>query len=599
MQHLLALGTMLGWSLLFARVAGRKFSVLGSVLLLITACFISAVVGQFQFFSTVIIWAGNLYAGYTVVRNGTQTERIKDFRQLLPPWLLIFTLAYFVSRGAVNWAWDEFTHWGTQVEYLRIFGELLGDPSLLIFADYIPGMSLWRSFFRSQLADSGMAAAYFADWVLILACIHTLSQGKKLPEKLALWCFLACLWVIFFQSLILTLYVDQLQAILLLTGLALVALEAPKTLLCLLLVVLTTTKHVGLLFALGIAAYYGGHAILVKKRAIRQSLGDTLLVALCPILAWGLWSAFVRINGISPSMEGGLSTELGRDYHHMFSAFLRTLGDILSSEYPHAWFLKNPWAPDFAFSVQILFALATGLLLLPLLKSSESRAHDAFDLVFSMALVTLYTLFLAAVWSLIPGGADKASNVRYLSVPLMGLLAYLYWRKCQFGRPWQLLPGSVLILAIPGAVLLAPPYDALFGKQKPGLAIQREYQHIVAGVRQHIKPNETIWYLIEAAHAKNYFIFRSALLPQHLVDWHLLTNLTLGQNLPEWPALKVRQELLGHRLCEADFVYTGQLSDTFWNDYRASFDIEKNEALYRIKRKDAATCSASLVWSSD
>lgn len=593
MQYLFVVTALLGWSQILGRYVGKDFSVLGSVLFLITAFFFAAVFGQFVALSNAIGWAGAVYAVYSLVRNAKNQESLKAFGQQALLWLVIVALARICSKGAVNWAWDEFSHWGTHVEYLRIFGELLGDPTLVLFADYIPGISLWRSFFRQQLPLIGPSAAYLADWILLLACFHTLTVGKKPIAKVTLLCIVAGIWIVFFQSLILTLYVDPTQAMLLLTGLALVSLEAPLLIVSLLIAALTSTKHVGLLFSLSIAAYYGCHALLVNRMPLRSSLRGTLSLAFCALAIWGTWALFVELNHLAPSAD------LAANRNEFLPAFLNSLGNVLDGKFPHAWYLKQAWAPAFSLPAYALILGSFVALAAVLAGNTDTRRHDALDLVFSMGLVALYTVFLAAVWSRIPGGADPFSYTRYLAVPLMAGVAHALWRKFSAPQASPIATATALLAIALGGAILAPPPAAMVGEQKPGLAAQREYQHIVEGVRKHTKLTDTIFYLIEPEHVRNYFVFRSAVMPQHLASWKLLTDVTLKRGAENWPALEARRELLAAELCNSPYIYAGQLSQVFWEDYQMLFDTPENESLYETQKSDSGKCSARLIWSAD
>lgn len=593
MKYLLVVTALLGWSQILGRWVGRDFSPLAAVLFLITAFFFAALLGQFTVLASAIAWLGVLYAGYALLRAANSREDLKAYGQQALFWIIAIALSRSCTKGSVYWAWDEFSHWGTHVDYLRHFGELLGDPTLLIFADYIPGISLWRAFFRSQLPLLGTSAAYLADLLLVLACLQALCAGRKPLEKLAVIGLLLGIYIIFFQSLVLTLYVDPLQAMLMLTGLALVSLEAPLPLLALLLAALTSTKHVGLIFALSIAAYYGAHAIWVRRQPMRRGLLLTLLLASCALAVWGSWALFVRLNNIAPI------TNVVSNQGELLPTFIKTLGAVVNGIYPHAWYLKQDWAPAFSAPTYVLLLGSLAALASVLARDTGSRRQDQLDFAFSLALLAAYTVFLAAVWSRIPGGADPNSYTRYLAVPLMALLAHALWRKFSLTRTTGITMMSTLLAVAAGAVLLAPPAAAIFTKQKPGLAGHREYQLIADGVHQHTKPTDTIFYLIEPENLRNYFVFRSALLPLHLADWNSLARITIGRGVTGWPELASRRQLLAAEICKSSYVYAGQLSDQFWQDYRMFFDTPKNESLYQSRQDAAGQCSARLVWSAD
>lgn len=592
-SYLFVAATLFGWSQALERWLGKEFSALAAVLSLITGFFFAALLGQFTVLSQVIAWLGAVFAGYALLRAANHRENLKAAGQQALFWLLAIALARSCAKGTVYWAWDEFSHWGTHVDYLRHFGELLGDPTLLLFADYIPGLSLWRVFFRNQLPQLGVGAAYLADLLIVLACLQALTAGRKPLEKLAVGGLLLGVWIVFFQSLIMTLYVDQLQALLMLSGLVLVSRQAPLPLLALLLAALTGTKHVGLVFALSIAGYYGAHAVWVRHQPLRRSLLETTALAASAVAVWGSWALFVRLHGITAA------THLGANPGERLAAFVSTLGAVLNGTYPHAWYLKQGWVPAFSAPAWMLLLGSLGALIAVLARDTGTRRQDRLDLVFSLALMAAYTVFLAGVWSRIPGGADPYSYTRYLAVPLMAVLAHALWRKfAPAGAPGVAMSATLLAIAV-GTVVLAPPPTALFGKRKPGLEGQQEYQRIAEGVHQHTQATDTIFYLIEPENIRNYFVFRSAVMPLHLASWVPLKDLTLKRGAADWPDLASRRQLLAAEICKSPYVYAGQLSEQFWQDYQMFFDSPKNESLYQSVKSPAGQCSAHRVWSAD
>ena len=172
--------------------------------------------------------------------------------------LVIFTIAFFASWGASYWTWDEFSHWGAQIEFLIAQKNLPVASGVLLFPNYIPGVSLFRYFGEVLLQGTGISASYFLTWVMALSGLYTVSYSESRYKfaGTALAVFFA--FLIFLQALVSTLYVDALQAVVFLCALKFAHEKDPEVfkVVAVLCVSLVLMKHVGLIFSLFVLAYF-------------------------------------------------------------------------------------------------------------------------------------------------------------------------------------------------------------------------------------------------------------------------------------------------------------------------------------------------------
>jgi hypothetical protein len=519
---LLLLGTLLGWATLGEQLAGRRFALVSATFGIFALCFLGGLAGLFRATGWGIVVVGNVLALAALIRARATPGSIPTMGRRLGALLIILGLAYACSRNAVPWAWDEFSHWGTQVEYLGIFGELAAAPHLLIFPDYIPGLSLWRAFFRHHLPGTGMSAAYLADGVLVLSCLHALLGGLKPVNKAIAGLTVLAIWILYFQSLILTLLADAIQAMVLLTALALVALAAPLPLLALVVLVLTAIKHVGLILALAVALYRGLDQRVLRGMTRWRAARDTLVLAGVAFAVHAGWRGFIAHHDLPESFLLDFAGTVLRQGDGGLRALAGTFDAMMASEYPHAALIRPPWAPALALTMPSFLALSGLALLVLLAIDGSERRRDALDLIFATGLIALFFLFLLVVWTLTGSGIDKYSFVRYLSVPLFGLIGYAGWRKLARTSGPSRRPMLSLIapaVCVAGAVMVGPPAAALLAGDKPGIALHQEYRRIADAIRQHTARDDVIWFLGEPS--MHYFIFKSVALPRDLAPQSL------------------------------------------------------------------------------
>jgi hypothetical protein len=505
-----------GWSLAFSRVAGRRYALMGASLAIFALCHASGVLQYFGIAPRLIILAGSGYAVFATLTRLRTPGAMREFTSLAGAVIGVFLMAYLCARNSVYWAWDEFSHWGTHVEYLGKLGELAADPSLLLFADYLPGMSLWRAFFRAQLPAMGSAAAYFADGVLVFSCLHLLVQDRKPLDAVIGGLALIALWIVFFQSLVISLLVDQVQAILLMTGLAMVTLGAPLPMLALVIAALAASKHVGLLFALAVAAYRGTQIFARPKMPAYRTITDTLVLVGVAAAVHTTWQVFVWYHAIAPSFPIAAAGDRLRDAASLAASLGRTLELMFSSVYPHAAWVRYPWAPPFELQMPVFLLIGSSMLIALVAGRDENRRQAAIDLAFAVAFLLLYFLFLAITWTAIGYQIEKYSFVRYLSVPMMGLTGFLCWRRLNAPRCDTRMQVALCTAAVCTAALVTPPLSALAGADKPGLALDQESRRILAAIRERSSITDIIGFVDEPELSMNYFILRSLIIPQRL-----------------------------------------------------------------------------------
>src|SRR5690606_33159687 len=109
---------------------------------------------------------GGIYGVYAAIRARAWRQRTWQIGAGLLT--LVFGLAWSHSTGMRFFAWDEFSHWGLQLKFLATDNRLQTDNAVLLFPDYIPGLSLYR--YLSSLFFSTQEAGYhFFNWMMVYA----------------------------------------------------------------------------------------------------------------------------------------------------------------------------------------------------------------------------------------------------------------------------------------------------------------------------------------------------------------------------------------------------------------------------------------------
>lgn len=359
MQFVVYLTILIGWAgIPFVR---SKLAMLVAPASITALLFFFSLVQQLALGVLVVKVAGLASAVFTVALAFKSVEIRKSLLGTGIAFLSIFFLSFLASHGRNYWAWDEFSHWGAQVEYLLAVGNLDRYGDILIFPDYIPGLSLWRYFSRTILVDFGVAAAYFSSLVIVFSCFIAALGSIKIVRFLI--AFLVCnfLFISCFQSLPLTLYADPVQAALLMCGLAL-ARDSRNGALALVpvVVLLILSKHVGLIFCLFIFLYYFSRRHFIDQRptgAVLRDLTVPFSVVSVFFLAWKYYVEHYHLSISQLNLKKVTALNLHEALTYIYDVFL----GMLVNKFPHSPFHESllyfEKQPDIGFGGAVIVSL--------------------------------------------------------------------------------------------------------------------------------------------------------------------------------------------------------------------------------------------------
>lgn len=507
----------------------------------------------------------------------------------------IFILAFFTSWGADYWAWDEFSHWGTQVDYLLLNGNLHKDSKLLLFPEYIPGMSLWRYFGRDLLATAGVSGSYFISFVLMFSCIYALSYNRSIIKWLlkALIVFFGLF--IFFQTLVNSLTVDPVQSLLLLCALKIASEDNAFDFIYLLLatVVVILTKHVGLIFSFFIVCYYVSLQLFAYKNPPLIVFKRAGIIFLSALTFYIIWFSYVNYYALSRSVID-TSKFLNDDIVGSLVRFWVNIIGVLDSRFPHASFIK-PTISIVALShgvalwVFTLVILIFGFILTCL--PCKNKKVSLINFLFLLTSCLSYLLFLAFVRASTPWGGDPYSFSRYFCVLLF---------PCFFLQILAVLNDSITRISFIGLAVIvfflvvSPPLNTIISFDKrPEILINNEYNQKALLVKKYAGFESVVWY-INNENAMAYFVFRSKIMPLKVPHYSKGWGLYLNESLKWQEGIEKRVDSFAKSLCDVDFIFVDNVPPEFWKQYSILFD-KSNGRLYKIKQVDDKQCRAVFI----
>ena len=593
MQFAVYLTILIGWAgIPFVR---GKLAMLVAPALITTLLFFFSLIQQLALGVLVVKIAGLASAVFTIALAFKSVDIRKSLFGTGIAFLSIFFLSFFASHGRNYWAWDEFSHWGAQVEYLLAVGNLDRHGDVLLFPDYIPGLNLWRYFARTILVDFGVAAAYFSGWIIVFSCfIVALGSIKKIRFIAA---FLVCsfLFISFFQSLPLTLYADPVQAALLMCGLALSRNTRNGALAIVpVVILLILSKHVGLIFCLFIFLYYFSRRHFIDQKTISATLRD-LMVPFSVVSACFLaWKYYVDHYHLSIS-QIDLKKITALNPHEALTHICDVFFGMLVNKFPHSPFHESLFhfdkQPDIGLGGAVIASLLISYIFISI--TNKTWPEKKLDICFVSIFVLFYITFLTGVRATTPWGGDIYSFSRYISVVLFAVSTFLIPDLFEYAsRPRLLL---AITIALPG-LAISPKPEYLFSLQPfPPVEITDTIERKAREALSHVGATDRLWYIFDEKNALHHFIFKMKSIPFH-VESHLSGyNIFYNSNGADWPEKTHRFDEFSKHMCSVDFLYIDDASDFFWEDYGELFDKPKSGKLYRVKKGSGDRCMAVLV----
>lgn len=508
---------------------------------------------------------------------------------------MIFTIAFFASWGSDYWTWDEFSHWGAQLEYLIAQKNLPIEPGVLLFPNYIPGISLFRYFGEVSLYGAGISSSYFLTWVMALSGLYTVAYSPSKYNFLATAIAVFFAYLIFFQSLVSTLYVDPLQAIVFLCALKYAHEKSSEALkvvvvLCLSLVLM---KHVGLIFALFVAVYFAAVRVFLYEEKLAHVLSRALCLIGLIFAIYFSWVIYVRFYDLSLDVVDVSRLTRGDG---IFANLWNGLLIVLNNKFIHAGFIEPLYLVDFDFKsapvwvfILVIFALSVALVF----GSSTSLRDKLLAIGLLVATNVSYTLFLAYIAAVTPWGLDPYSFARYLMVVLFAtfLMQFLMVRN----NISKLASAFfVVVMVLFSAVVSPSPTLVFVSTKRPPVMVNEEYRLKAEILKKYAKETDLTWYVNDQNITLGYFVFRMKALPLKFVAYSAGYDIYHNNNLERGINLDYRQHLFARKLCSVKYIYIDKMPYLFWNQFSRFFDVP-NGTLYEVVPSGVKTCSAKLV----
>lgn len=519
---------------------------------------------------------------WTVIRVGVELSAI-------------FTIAFFASWGANYWAWDEFSHWGAQIEFLITQKNLPVAPGVLIFPDYIPGISLFRYFGEVLLKGTGISASYFLTWVMALSGLYAISysESKYKFAGTAVAVFFA--YLIFFQALVSALYVDPLQAVIFLCALKFAhekGVEAFKVV-AVLCVSLVLMKHVGLIFSFFVLVYFFAVRVFLYKEKLIAVFPRALFLLGLVCVGYFTWVIYVGFYGLSRDVVDVSKLSGGAG---VFANLWKGLLVVLNNKFVHAGFIDPLYVTSINFKsapvwffVAAIFALSISLVFC----SSIPSRNKLIAVGLLIATNVSYTLFLAYIAAVTPWGQDPYSFSRYLMVVLFAtfLMQFLVVRNHISTLVFAIFVAAMVSFS----TVVSPSLLSVFVTSKrPPVMVNEEYRLKAEKLKKYANENDLVWYVNDQNITLGYFIFKMKAMPLKFIAYSAGYDIYHNNNLERGINLDYRQRLFARKLCSVKYIYIDNMSPLFWNQFSRFFDVAKG-AVYEVVPSGDKTCTARLV----
>ncbi|MFJ4494125.1 hypothetical protein [Pseudomonas atacamensis] len=503
---------------------------------------------------------------------------------------VLFALALVLSWGAEYWVWDEFSHWGAEAEYLTLTNNLPTNKEILVFPNYIPGISLLRYFAEIFLSGSGVSSSYFITWLFSLSTIYCISYSESRAKWGITIGIVFFAYLAFFQALTLTLLIDPLQSLVFLFALRFAQKNDNDSFRIMLLAVIAVVllKHVGLILGTFVWIYYVCMRRFVDRLPIKAMFARSFVllgVVLSTYLSWGIYVAAYDLGGgfagLSIMFGGpGLTENVSIGLHH-----------VLTNLFPHATFLPPAYPLSYLASgipLWLFICITAGAALILTYNRVSAKNEMALTFIFLLFTVVSYLLFLSYVAVASGWFNDIYSFSRYFIVVLFAtfLLQYFVVRD-------QLSVMRCLLIAvfmIGAAFVTAPSLNVFFVKEKRlPVPLNEEYRVKAEQLKKHTTGIERILYVDGRNSSFGYFIFRLKTLPLRFASY----SSTAFINQSSMDDAK-NLELFKKELCKFDYIYADDAPESFWMRNGQLFDVVGGH-VYRVNRNETMYCAAILI----
>lgn len=597
MLYLILFLSLTGWGLAGARQTGNAvYGLLWGQSALGVAIYIAALAGILLPGTLALGALGTAYLLYAALYR--QGWRHWDVRLVCISSAVFFLFSVWHSRGMRFFSWDEFSHWGLQIKVLLISHALQTQNFELVFPDYIPGMSLYR--YLGGLADPDFEqGASLLSWYLAYCGIFAAGsaaagaygnntlQASRWGRAGAIWlvCFIG--YYYFFQSLVLTMYVDALLGVLTLASFVAIPLawnsNRPLLYVAPLLAFMVLTKHVGIVLAcMSIGLGMAGALIECGRLRTRDfKLAGTLL-GVC-LLCFLSWKIYVSLHDLQPHFRMNTGQLLNGDAP-AWVLLADSVLKVLQNHFPHAapLGLHVTTVPVPLQQLWAVMALAViAVLLMWTLGPANQRRRFGWIGAYLLLCLLAYLIFIATVRAASPWGADMWSFARYLSTLLYAAFLCLVARFLQRHTNGIVAWAFAAILAA-AFITTMPGITSLYRVEPwPAPAIREDSERLKQQVADKIPPWAKTWYLYSLDDGFRHHLANYTLAPIQLHSWwkshHFLSPEALQNPSNEGESLQLFKGVLA----QVEYVIVDNPDPLFWERYGSLFP-SRDHRVYKV-----------------
>lgn len=570
---------ILGFSFIPIGISGYFVRIVQSISLITITLFIFSIFQQLQIGFIFIQCLSIIFLIYRIWLTYNNSDWIELFK-IVFCLLFVFIISFFASLGTDYWAWDEFSHWGAQIDYLIAMKELHLDNTILLFPDYIPGLSLWRYFGYNQLGVDDKSSTYFVNYMLLFSIIFSIS-GSKFCSKTVIKAFIVYFCMLFFfQSLVITLYVDVIQSLLLLAFLSSLNDKTKinifylTTLACMMIL----SKHVGLIFSIISIFSLFLYQLFVRLRSINEAAKELLLISFCSLSLFFMWSFYVEHYSLARSVINHEKIISLGTINTLESVFLSGIG-LLYSYFPHAEFIRSTFSIGENIYLWQLLLLCIFYVCFVGLTSKRNIFERKLFVYLSFSYLFIYLLFLSYVRAGTPWGGDLHSFSRYTSVLLFPIVILPILHIFILNKLIVIFIVTFLL-----AALVSPPIEKLFSFKKSLYppSIHLDFDKKASTVKKHLTNSDSIWYIHNEDLIVTYFVFRSKVIPYRVLDFSAGWGLYISRN--ENIPLAERIITFKKQMCAVDYIYIDNNTEEFWEDFGHLFKNARDIRLFTVSK---------------
>lgn len=543
------------------------------------------------------------------------------FDHILTPGAILFAVLFagfsIWNYGRLASGWDEFTHWVDVVKAVTTIDDFATNPAANShFQSYPPGMMLFQ-YSMQKVHQLVMPDARFCEWqvffcyqVFILAVMMPFFCNVTFKQliRLSLYGAITLLApLLFYRNLYSSVYIDAFVGILFGVGMAMVVLHPKQNgvytaYICLLCVVLTLSKDVGVAFSLAIALAYGIVAIMEKqkgknKAAIAKSV-TVFISSYLPKLMWD-WEIYTSKAQVSFNSE--------IDWEVLMRIILgldNTYRTQVVHSYSSALFNKSVQLGHLPASVSyvafvILFAVAFYVIYRIYMhvyaeRRLEQCLRAAVVSVVSMMILIGYIIGLCVIYIFKFSEYEAlqlASMDRYLNIAFVGVwMLILLLLADGIGNCVFQEKAEIIMLLV---ICLCTPVNAFFNLVRRthiagSVSMREPYKVVETMIRENCDGDDRIYFIAQETTGYEYWVCRFSARPNSFNDpfsWSIGESFyegdvwTLDMSQQQWAAILFEQY---------DYVVLYKTNDYFVEHFGSLFEsIEKidNNALYRVNRE--------------